>query len=63
MIPLLNTEHDTIHAPRKTVMGKLQPIETEDTEVSNISWVKDDTDTANSLTELPSMPPESSFQP
>ena len=41
-IPLLNTEHGTIHVLRKTIIGRLQPIETEDIEVSNVSWTKDD---------------------
>ena len=45
-------------------MGNLQPIEEEDFKVSNISGTTDGTaDTTNSPTELPSMPPESSFQP
>ena len=62
-IPLLNTEHDTVHIPRKTIIGNLQPIEIEDFEVSNILWTTDGTvDTTNSPTELPSMPPESHFQ-
>ena len=62
-IPLLNTEHDTILSQEKYIIEKLQPIELEDIEVSNISWTKDDTDTTNSPAELPCMPPESSFQP
>ena len=61
-IPLLNTEHDTIYIPRKSAIGKLQPIEIEDSEVSNVSWTKYDTDTTNSPVEILSMPPESSFQ-
>ena len=47
----------------KSIIGKLQPIEKEDIEVRNVSWTKDDTDTANSIVKLPSMLPESSFQP
>ena len=35
-IPLLNTEHNTVHIPRKTFTENLQPIE-KDFEVSNIS--------------------------
>ena len=63
-IPLLNTEHNTVHNPRKTIIGNLQPIEIEDFEVSNISWTINYTaDTANTPTELPNMPPDSSFQP
>ena len=62
-VPLLNTEQDTVHIPRKTVIGSLQPIEVEDFEVSNISWTTYGTaDTTNILTELPSLPPESSIQ-
>ena len=34
-----------------------------DTEVSNISWTQDHNETTNSPAELPSMPPESTFQP
>ena len=61
-IPLFNTEHDTIHIPRKTIIGILQPIEIEDREVSNMSWTTEGTaDTTNSPVELPSMLPESSF--
>ena len=61
---LLNTEHNTIHIPRKTTIGNLQPIEIEDFEVSNISWTTDCTaDTTNSPMEFPSMLVESSFQP
>ena len=44
------------------MIGKLQPIETEIIEGSNISGTKENTNTANSLVQLPSMPPESSFQ-
>ena len=29
-IPLLNTEHDIIHVPRKSIIGKLKPLEIED---------------------------------
>ena len=62
-IPLQNTEYNTNHIPRKTIIGKLQAIEIEDIEVSNISWTKDNADTANSLVELLSMLPESRVQP
>ena len=63
-IPLLNTQYNTVHIPRKTIIGKLQPIEVEDFEVSSISWTTDGTAiTTNIPTELPSMPPESRFQP
>ena len=60
-IPLHNTEYDTIHITRKSVIGRLQPIEIEDIKVSNILWTKDDTDTTNSPAELPSVLPESGF--
>ena len=56
-IPLPITEYDTIHIPRKTIIRKLQPIEIDDFEVSNISWTNDNTNSANSPVELPSMPP------
>ena len=42
-IPLLNTEHSTVHIPRKTVIGKLQPLDVVDFKVSNISWTIDGT--------------------
>ena len=61
-ISLLNKEYDTMHITRKTIIGKLQPIEIEDIEFSNVSWTKENTDTINSPVKLPSMPPESSFQ-
>ena len=61
-MPILNTQQDTVHIPRKTVMGSLQQIEIEDFEVSNISCTTDDTaDATNSPTELPSMPPKPGF--
>ena len=44
------------------MIGKLQPIEIEDIEVSNMSWTKENTNTANSPAELPNLLPESSFQ-
>ena len=63
-IPLLNTEHDTIHIPRKTIIGHLKPIEIEEFEVSNTSWTKIGTaDTTKNPVELLSIPPKSSFQP
>ena len=60
--PLPDTEHGTIHVPRKTITGKLQPIKSEDIEVSNILWTKDDTDTTHSPVELLNRSHESSFQ-
>ena len=55
-ILLLNTEHGTVHIPRKTII--------EEFEVSNISRTTYGTaDTTNSPMELPSMPPELSCQP
>ena len=63
-ISLLNTEHNTVHIPRKTIIGNLQPIDVEDFEVSNISWTTNGTaNITNSPMELPCMPPKSSFQP
>ena len=62
-IPLLNTEKDTIHVPRKNIIEKLQPIGIKDIEVNNVSWTKDDTDTTKCPVELLSILPESSFQP
>ena len=62
-IPLFNTEHVTIHVSRKTIIGKLQPIEIEDIEVSSISCTKDDTNTAHNPVKLQSMIPVSGFQP
>ena len=62
-IPLLNTDCDAAYVPRKTVIGKLQPIEIEDIEISNVSWTKEHLNTRNSLVELPGMLPASSFQP
>ena len=50
-------------SPEETIVGKLQTIEKEDIEVCSISWTKGDNDTTNSPVELPTMPPESSFQP
>ena len=48
--------------PRKTIIGKLQPIDVTASEVNNISWTTDDTTIINKPAELQSMPPESSFQ-
>ena len=62
-IPLPNTEYNTIHVPRKAIIGKLQPIEIEDIEVSDVLWTKDDTNTSNSPVKLPSMLPYSCFKP
>ena len=45
--------------PRKKIIGKLQPKEVVDIEVSDILWTTDGTaDTAKSQVESPSMPPE-----
>ena len=63
-IPLPNTEHNTSHIPRITIIGNVQPIDVEDLEVINISWTTHGTaDTTNSPMQLPCMPPESGFQP
>ena len=40
-LPLLNTEFDTVHVPRKTMLGTLHPIEIKNKEVSNIAWTKE----------------------
>ena len=45
------------------MIGKLQPIEIEEIEISNVSWTKENSNTANSPVAVKSMPPESSFQP
>ena len=47
----------------KTVKGKLEPIEIENIEVSNVSWTKENMNTSDIPIELSSMLPESSFQP
>ena len=61
-IPLLNTEHNTVHILIKTVIGTLQPVN-KDFEVSNISCTTDGTaDTTSSSIELSFMLPKSSFQ-
>ena len=61
-IPLLNTEHNTVHIPRKTIIGKLQPLDVANFKVSNISWPTDGTvSTTGKPMELPCIPPESSF--
>ena len=39
-IPPLNTEYNAVHILRKTVLGKLQPIEIENVEVSNFHGPK-----------------------
>ena len=52
-IPLLNTEHNTIQIPRKTVIGQLQPIDVTDSEVNNMSWTTDHTTPTNKPAELP----------
>ena len=51
-IPQLNTEHDPVHVPRKTIIRKLQPLEIEDTEVSNVLWTQDNINTTISPAEL-----------
>ena len=62
-ISLINTDYDTVHIPQKTMLGTLHPIESKNTEVSNVSWTKENTNTANSAVELLSISPESSIQP
>ena len=65
-IPICNTAWDRVHVPKATVFSTLDPTDIESTKVSNISWTKTEKlqdDIRNSPTELPTMPPESSFQP
>ena len=63
-IPLLNMEHNTVQIARRTVRGKLQPLDVTDLEVINILCTIDVTaSTTGTHTELPCMPPKSSFQP
>ena len=65
-IPTLNTACDRVNIPKATVISTLNPVETESTEISNISLTKterSENDMRKSSTELPAMPPESSFQP
>ena len=61
-ILIFNIENNTLQIPRKTVIGKLKPIDVTDSEVSNISWTTDGTTTMNKPTGLPCMPSELSFQ-
>ena len=59
---LHNTEHKTVHIPRKTVIRNLQPIEVEEFQVSKISWTITGTgDTTNSPMELPHVPLNQAF--
>ena len=60
-IPLLNTEYDAVHIPRKSMIGKLQPLEIGNIEINNVLGTKENSTTAISPVELLSMPPESSF--
>ena len=62
-IPLLTTEYDKVHIPRKATIGNLQPLETENKEINNIFWTEGNPKTAISLLELLSMPSESGFHP
>ena len=56
-MPLLNTKHDTVHVPRKSTLGTLYPIDSENIEVNNVLWTKENSNAANSPAELPSMLP------
>ena len=47
-IPLLNRDYDTVHVPRKTMLGTLHQIDSENIEVSNALWTKENSNTANS---------------
>ena len=51
-----------ISQEKKTVIGKLQPLEIENIEINIVSWTKENYKTAISSVELPNMQPESSFQ-
>ena len=65
-IPILHTAYDSVHVPRTIMFGTLNPTEIDSTEVSNISWTKTEksqNNIRNRPTELPTIPPESSFQP
>ena len=63
-MPLLNTEHDIVQIPRRTVIGKLQPMDVTNLKASNILWTIDGTaSTTGTHMQLTCMPPESSFQP
>ena len=65
-IPILKTPYDRVYISRATVTSILNPSETKSTKVSNISWTKiekSQDSITNSSTELPTIPPESSFQP
>ena len=55
-------KHSTGQIPRKTVIGKVQPIDITYSEVNNISWTTDGTTTTNKSAELLCIPPNSSFQ-
>ena len=52
-IPLLNTEYDAVCILRKTVIRKLQPVERENIEVSNVSWTRKNPKTAISTEKTP----------
>ena len=65
-IPIFNTAYNGVYIPRATVICALNPAEVESTEIINISCMKTERsqdDMRNSSTELPTIPPESSFQP
>ena len=50
-IPLLNTENTTVKFPRKTIIGRLKPIDITDSEVNNITWTTDGTTTMDKPTQ------------
>ena len=62
-ILLLNMEQRTVQIWRKTVIGKLHPVDIIYSDINNISWTTDSTTKTNKPVELPCLPPESSFQP
>ena len=61
-ITLLNMEHNTVQIQRKTVTGKLQPIDVTDSKANSISRTTDGTTTTDKPAELQWIPPKSTFQ-
>ena len=46
-IPQTKIEHNTVQSSRKTILGKLQPIDVTDSKVNNFSWTTDATPAAD----------------
>ena len=64
LLKILNTEHNTVQISRRTIIGKLQPMDDTHLKVNNISWtIVGTASTTGRHMELPCMAPESSFQP